>query len=93
MALLEVGDKAPEFRTTDQDGEAVSLKDFRGKKVVLYFYPKDDTPGCTKEACGFRDDYAKFRKRKIDVLGVSVDGEKSHKKFVEKFDLPYERVR
>jgi peroxiredoxin Q/BCP len=89
MALLEVGDKAPDFRTKDQDGEAVSLRDFRGRKVVLYFYPKDDTPGCTKEACGFRDDYAKFRKRKIDVLGVSVDDEKSHKKFAEKFDLPF----
>src|SRR5262249_34170811 len=89
MALLEVGDKAPEFRTTDQDGEAVSLKDFRWKKVALYSYPKHDTPGCTKEECGFRDDYSKFRKRKIDVLGVSVDDAKSHKKFAEKFDLPF----
>jgi thioredoxin-dependent peroxiredoxin len=89
MALLEVGDKAPEFKTTDQDGESVSLKDFRGRKIVLYFYPKDDTPGCTKEACGFRDDYSKFRKRKIEVLGVSVDDERSHKKFAEKYDLPF----
>ncbi len=89
MALLEVGDRAPEFKTTDQDGESVSLKDFRGRKIVLYFYPKDDTPGCTKEACGFRDDYSKFRKRKIEVLGVSVDDEKSHKKFAEKYDLPF----
>jgi thioredoxin-dependent peroxiredoxin len=89
MGLLEVGERAPEFKTTDQDGESVSLKDFRGKKVVLYFYPKDDTPGCTKEACGFRDDYSKFRKRKIEVLGVSVDDEKSHKKFAEKYDLPF----
>jgi thioredoxin-dependent peroxiredoxin len=89
MALLEVGDKAPEFRTVDQDGEAVSLKDFRGRRVVLYFYPKDDTPGCTKEACSFRDGYSKFRRRKIEVLGVSVDDEKSHKKFADKFDLPF----
>jgi peroxiredoxin Q/BCP len=89
MALLEVGDRAPEFKTTDQDGESVSLKDFRGRKIVLYFYPKDDTPGCTKEACGFRDDYSKFRKRKIEVFGVSVDDEKSHKKFAEKYDLPF----
>jgi peroxiredoxin Q/BCP len=89
MALLEVGDRAPEFKTTDQDGESVSLKDFRGRKIVLYFYPKDDTPGCTKEACSFRDDYSKFRKRKIEVLGVSVDDEKSHKKFAEKYDLPF----
>ncbi len=89
MKLLEVGDKAPDFRASDQDGETVSLKDLRGRKVVLYFYPKDDTPGCTKEACSFRDGFSKFRRRKIEVLGVSVDDEKSHKKFAEKFDLPF----
>ncbi|MGH9440816.1 MAG: thioredoxin-dependent thiol peroxidase [Thermoanaerobaculia bacterium] len=89
MNLLGVGDKAPEFATQDQDGEAVSLKDFRGKKVVLYFYPKDDTPGCTKEACSFRDGFGAFRRRKIEVLGVSVDDEKSHKKFAEKYSLPF----
>ncbi len=89
MALLAVGDKAPDFRTTDQDGERVSLKDFRGRKVVLYFYPKDDTPGCTKEACSFRDGFSAFRRRKIELLGVSADDEKSHKKFAEKFDLPF----
>jgi peroxiredoxin Q/BCP len=89
MALLDVGDKAPDFTATDQDGEKVSLKDLRGRKVVLYFYPKDDTPGCTKEACSFRDGFSKFRKRKIEVLGVSVDDEKSHKKFAEKYDLPF----
>jgi peroxiredoxin Q/BCP len=89
MKLLEVGDKAPNFQAADQDGEKVSLKDFKGRKVVLYFYPKDDTPGCTKEACSFRDGFSKFRKRKIEVLGVSVDDEKSHKKFAEKFDLPF----
>ena len=89
MKLLAVGDKAPDFRTTDQDGEELSLKDLRGKKVVLYFYPKDDTPGCTKEACSFRDGFSKFRKKKVEVLGVSADDEKSHKKFAAKFDLPF----
>ena len=89
MKLLEKGDTAPAFRTVDQNGESAALSDFRGRKVVLYFYPKDDTPGCTKEACSFRDGYAKFRKRKIEVLGVSTDDEKSHKKFAEKFDLPF----
>jgi thioredoxin-dependent peroxiredoxin len=89
MKLLAVGDKAPDFATVDQFGDRVSLKDFRGKKVVLYFYPKDDTPGCTKEACSFRDGFTKFRRRKIEILGVSVDDEKSHKKFAEKYDLPF----
>src|SRR5689334_6775115 len=89
MSLLEIGDKAPDFKTHDQDGENVSLKDFKGKKVVLYFYPKDDTPGCTKEACSFRDGFAAFRRRKIEVLGVSVDDEKSHRKFAEKYSLPF----
>ena len=89
MNLLAVGDRAPAFSTVDQDGAPVDLKDFKGRKVVLYFYPKDDTPGCTKEACSFRDGYAAFRRRKIEVLGVSVDDEKSHKKFAEKFDLPF----
>ncbi len=89
MKLLEIGDKAPDFQTKDQDGERVDLKDFKGKKVVLYFYPKDDTPGCTTEACSFRDGFSQFRKRKIEVLGVSTDDEKSHKKFAEKYDLPF----
>ena len=89
MALLEVGDKAPPFKTIDQDGKSVSLSDFKGQKAVLYFYPKDDTPGCTKEACGFRDGWSKFRKRRIAVLGVSVDDAKSHRKFAEKFSLPF----
>jgi thioredoxin-dependent peroxiredoxin len=89
MALLDVGEKAPAFRTMDQDGEKISLEDFRGRKVVLYFYPKDDTPGCTKEACAFRDEFAAFRRRKVEVLGVSVDDEKSHEKFARKFSLPF----
>ena len=89
MRLLEVGDRAPEFSAVDQYGMAASLEDFRGKKFVLYFYPKDDTPGCTKEACSFRDNFAAFRRRRVEVLGVSVDDVKSHKKFAEKFELPY----
>ena len=89
MPILSVGDAAPNFHTTDQDGKPVSLRDFRGRKVVLYFYPKDDTPGCTKEACSFRDAWAQFRKRKVAVLGVSVDDAKAHKKFAEKFSLPF----
>ena len=89
MALLEVGDKAPAFQATDQDGDAVALRDFKGKKVVLYFYPKDDTPGCTKEACSVRDGWSKFRRKGVAVLGVSVDDEKSHRKFSDKFSLPF----
>ena len=89
MALLEVGDKAPAFKTKNQDGDAVSLGDFKGRKVALYFYPKDDTPGCTKEACSFRDAWARFRKKGIAVLGVSIDDEKSHRKFADKFSLPF----
>jgi len=87
--MLKEGTTAPAFRTKNADGEDVSLKDFRGQKVVLYFYPKDDTPGCTKEACSFRDDFAKFKKRGIAVLGVSPDSEASHKKFVAKYKLPF----
>jgi len=89
MALLSVGDKAPAFSTTDQDGKPVKLSDYKGKKVVLYFYPKDDTPGCTKEACNFRDAWPKLRKKKVEVLGVSVDDAKSHRKFIDKFSLPF----
>ena len=89
MSLLSVGDKAPDFKTTNQDGEKVALSDFKGQKVVLYFYPKDDTPGCTREACSFRDGWSKFRRKKIAVLGVSADDEKSHRKFADKFSLPF----
>jgi len=89
MALLSVGDKAPAFATKDQDGKTVKLSDYKGRKVVLYFYPKDDTPGCTKEACSFRDAWAQLKRRKVAVLGVSVDDEKSHRKFADKFSLPF----
>ncbi len=89
MNLLEVGMKAPDFRSSDQYGNPVSLKDFHGRKVVLYFYPKDNTPGCTKEACAFRDSFEKFKRLGVAILGVSVDSEKSHLSFTEKFSLPF----
>lgn len=84
-----VGDAAPDFALADQNGATVRLSDFHGKHVVLYFYPKDDTPGCTKEACGFRDDFAQFTKKGMVILGVSPDDPKSHKKFVDKYELPF----
>jgi peroxiredoxin Q/BCP len=87
--MLKQGDKAAAFSTTDAEGRPIRLKDFKGQKVVLYFYPKDDTPGCTKEACSFRDDFAAFKKRGINVLGVSPDSESSHKKFAQKYKLPF----
>jgi len=89
VSLLVVGTQAPEFTTTDQDGKTRSLSDFKGKKVLLYFYPKDNTAGCAKEACGFRDHFAEFRELGVEILGVSVDQEKSHKSFVQKYDLPF----
>jgi peroxiredoxin Q/BCP len=87
--MLKEGNSAPAFKTTNAEGETVALKDLRGQKVVLYFYPKDDTPGCTKEACSFRDAFAKFKKRGIAVLGVSPDSAASHKKFATKYKLPF----
>ncbi|MGC8775549.1 MAG: thioredoxin-dependent thiol peroxidase [Chlorobaculum sp.] len=89
MALLQAGQKAPEFTAKDQDGKEVSLRDYTGRKVVLYFYPKDDTPGCTKEACAFRDNLPNFEKVDAVVLGVSVDGQKAHRKFADKYELPF----
>ena len=86
---LKEGRKAPAFTVETSGGDTVSLKDFKGKHVVLYFYPKDDTPGCTKEACGFRDAWSKFKRKKAVVLGVSPDTVKKHDKFVDKFDLPF----
>lgn len=89
MALLEVGTKAPDFRVKDQDGKEVTLESLRGKKVILYFYPKDDTPGCTKEACAFRDNFPEFGKLNAEIYGVSVDDEGSHQKFIAKYQLPF----
>ncbi len=86
---LSTGDAAPDFTTTTDTGETLSLSDLRGKKVVLYFYPKDDTPGCTKQACGFRDSYADFEAHGALVFGVSPQGEGSHAKFRAKYDLPF----
>ena len=87
--MLKEGSTAPAFKTTDANGETVNLKDFRGQKVVLYFYPKDDTPGCTKEACSFRDAFASYKKKGIAVLGVSPDSETKHQKFITKYNLPF----
>ncbi len=89
MTHLKPGDKAPDFSTIDDQGNAVSLKALRGKKIVLYFYPKDNTSGCTKQACELRDNYKKFDKLDAVVLGVSPDSQKSHTKFKTKFDLPF----
>ena len=87
--MLEVGTKAPEFTLPDKDGNAVSLADFAGKKVVLYFYPKDNTPGCTRQACAFAGVYEEFKKINAVVIGVSKDSAASHQKFAEKHGLPF----
>lgn len=87
--MLEVGVKAPEFKLQDKDGNIVSLSDFKNKKVVLYFYPKDNTPGCTKQACSFRDNYGKFKSRDVVVIGISKDSIKSHERFAKKNGLPF----
>jgi len=89
MPSLKIGDQAPEFTLPSSEGKEVSLKDFRGKKIVLYFYPKDDTPGCTKEACSFRDNLSRVKKKGAIVIGISSDSVNSHKKFSEKYDLPF----
>ena len=87
--MLEVGIKAPQFTLPDKDGNMVSLSDFIGKKVVLYFYPKDNTPGCTRQACAFAGAYESFKDNDIVVIGISKDSVASHKKFAEKYDLPF----
>lgn len=89
MSELTTGMQAPAFTSTDQNGKPVSLSDFSGQKVILYFYPKDDTPGCTAEACDFRDNYSGLIAKGINVLGVSIDSEASHQKFVTKHNLPF----
>ena len=89
---LKEGDVAPEFEAPTNGGGKVSLAEFRGKNVIVYFYPKDDTPGCKKEACGFRDRFAEFKKKGAVVLGISIDPVKSHNKFVEKYKLPFTLV-
>lgn len=87
--MLEVGSKAPEFTLPDKDGKTVSLSDFAGKKVVLYFYPRDNTPGCTRQACAFGGAYEQFKKENVAVIGISKDSVASHQKFAEKYSLPF----
>jgi len=89
---LQIGDKVPDFEAKDQNGNTVRLSDYKGKKVVLYFYPKDNTPGCTAESCNLRDNYANLKNQGYEVVGVSTDGEKSHQNFKSKFDLPFNLI-
>jgi thioredoxin-dependent peroxiredoxin len=89
MSKIEEGKKAPEFTLEDQDGKPVSLASFKGKDVIVYFYPKDDTPGCTKEACGFRDSWKDLQKAGVVILGVSPDDGESHRDFIKKYKLPF----
>ena len=90
--LLEAGQKAPDFEAKDQNGKTIKLSDYRGKKVVLYFYPKDNTPGCTAESCNLRDNYDAMLAQGYVVLGVSPDSEKSHQKFIDKHELPFDLI-
>ena len=92
MAVIKEGSKAPLFKGVDQHGNTVSIADFKGKKLVLYFYPKDDTPGCTAQACNLRDNYKALLKKGLQVLGVSVDSVKSHQKVIEKYELPFSLI-
>ncbi len=89
MSKLQINDIAPSFKLNDADGKSYSLEQFRGKKGVLYFYPKDDTPGCTKEACAFRDDYKVYTDNNIVIIGISKDNAASHREFAEKYELPF----
>lgn len=89
MSKLQIGDVAPELTGVDQDGKDVRLADYKGRKVILYFYPKDNTPGCTAESCNLRDHYEMLGKKGFDVIGVSADSEKKHRNFISKYDLPF----
>ncbi len=90
--MVEIGKKAPGFKGKDQDGNEISLQDFAGKKLVLYFYPKDNTPGCTAEACDLRDNYQRLRQAGYEIIGASKDSEASHRKFIEKHALPFRLI-
>ena len=89
MSELKAGDKAPSFSGRDQNGNLISLSHFKGKKLVIYFYPKDNTPGCTAEACNLRDNYPELKSKGYEIIGVSADSEKSHQSFISKFSLPF----
>ena len=89
MSMPKPGDPAPSFELPNEEGEIVRLDDFKGSKLILYFYPKDDTPGCTKEACALRDDYSAYQEAGVSILGVSADSPKSHEKFIDKYNLPF----
>lgn len=92
MTLLKSGDKAPQFTSVNENGDAVSLSDYKGKKLILFFYPKDDTPGCTNEACSLRDGYLDLQKAGYEVLGVSPDKHTKHRKFIDKYEFPFSLV-
>jgi peroxiredoxin Q/BCP len=92
MSKLKIGDKAPAINAKDQNGKTVRLTDYKGKKVVLYFYPKDSTPGCTAEACNLRDNYNDLQNRGFEIIGVSADSEKKHQGFIKKFELPFRLI-
>lgn len=92
MNALKEGDTAPDFSGTDQNGNPIKLSDFSGKKLILYFYPKDDTPGCTKEACNLRDNYNELKNNDFEVIGVSADNSAKHLKFIDKYDLPFSLI-
>lgn len=92
MSNLEIGNKAPDFKGVNQNGEEISLANFKGKNLILYFYPKDSTPGCTSEACDLRDNHDMWLSKGYVVIGVSPDSEKSHQKFIEKYSLPFDLI-
>ena len=92
MPELKEGDLAPAIKAVDQNGELITLKEYRGKKIVLYFYPKDNTPGCTAESCDLRDNYSQFLEKGFEVIGVSADSEKSHQNFISKYSLPFRLI-
>ncbi len=92
MSKLKVGELAPSIVAVDQNGEKITLEEYRGKKVVLYFYPKDNTPGCTAESCDLRDNYSQFLKQGFEIIGVSADSENSHLKFISKYELPFRLI-
>ena len=92
MSKVKEGDLAPAISAVDQNGEKITLKEYQGKKVVLYFYPKDNTPGCTAESCDLRDNYSRFLEQGFEIIGISADSEKSHRKFISKFALPFRLI-